>query len=192
MQNSPGTQPTSRRTAASRATLQGEGTTRSFPTRRPTSISRYARNPRIVGVRSDLGIARELGEGIERIFTEMRLARPDRPDRLPTPGISWSGPVVGRRTRPRRARQFDDDGPTDSRHTPFGGPAPEHRADRRLGEHRPVHRIAKSADAAHTRTGRVGRARAPRSTRVLDTALTDCTISCNADVPGDDAVDRLP
>jgi ATP-dependent DNA helicase RecG len=39
---------------------------------RPLEISRYARNPRIVRVCSDLGIARELGEGIKRIFTEMR------------------------------------------------------------------------------------------------------------------------
>ncbi|MFT4166610.1 MAG: ATP-binding protein [Microlunatus sp.] len=39
---------------------------------RPLSISRYARNPRIVRVASDLGIARELGEGIKRIFGEMR------------------------------------------------------------------------------------------------------------------------
>lgn len=39
---------------------------------RPLSISRYARNPRIVRVCSDLGIARELGEGIKRIFGEMR------------------------------------------------------------------------------------------------------------------------
>ena len=38
----------------------------------PMAISRYARNPRIVRVCSDLGIARELGEGIKRIFTEMR------------------------------------------------------------------------------------------------------------------------
>lgn len=39
---------------------------------KPLSISRYARNPRIVRVCSDLGIARELGEGIKRIFSEMR------------------------------------------------------------------------------------------------------------------------
>lgn len=39
---------------------------------KPLSISRYARNPRIVRVCSDLGIARELGEGIKRIFNEMR------------------------------------------------------------------------------------------------------------------------
>ncbi|MGA4669206.1 ATP-binding protein [Propionibacteriaceae bacterium Y1923] len=38
----------------------------------PLSISRYARNPRIVRVCSDLGIARELGEGIKRIFSDMR------------------------------------------------------------------------------------------------------------------------
>lgn len=39
---------------------------------KPMEISRYARNPRIVRVCSDLGIARELGEGIKRIFVEMR------------------------------------------------------------------------------------------------------------------------
>lgn len=39
---------------------------------KPLAISRYARNPRIVRVCSDLGIARELGEGIKRIFGEMR------------------------------------------------------------------------------------------------------------------------
>ena len=39
---------------------------------KPMEISRYARNPRIVRVCSDLGIARELGEGIKRIFAEMR------------------------------------------------------------------------------------------------------------------------
>lgn len=39
---------------------------------RPLDISRYARNPRIARVCSDLGIAQELGEGIRRIFKEMR------------------------------------------------------------------------------------------------------------------------
>ncbi|MCG2803176.1 MAG: putative DNA binding domain-containing protein [Cellulomonas sp.] len=39
---------------------------------RPLSISRYARNPRIARVCSDLGIAQELGEGIRRMFDEMR------------------------------------------------------------------------------------------------------------------------
>ncbi len=39
---------------------------------RPLDISRYARNPRLARVCSDLGIAQELGEGIRRIFVEMR------------------------------------------------------------------------------------------------------------------------
>lgn len=39
---------------------------------RPLDISRYARNPRLARVCSDLGIAQELGEGIRRIFSEMR------------------------------------------------------------------------------------------------------------------------
>ncbi len=39
---------------------------------RPLEIDRYARNPRIARVCSDLGITRELGEGIRRMFDEMR------------------------------------------------------------------------------------------------------------------------
>jgi len=39
---------------------------------RPLDISRYARNPRLARVCSDLGIAQELGEGIRRIYAEMR------------------------------------------------------------------------------------------------------------------------
>lgn len=39
---------------------------------RPLSIGRHARNPRIARVCSDLGITQELGEGIRRIFDEMR------------------------------------------------------------------------------------------------------------------------
>ena len=38
----------------------------------PLTISRHARNPRIARVCSDLGITQELGEGIRRIFEEMR------------------------------------------------------------------------------------------------------------------------
>lgn len=38
----------------------------------PLTISRYARNPRIARVCADMGITRELGEGIKRIFNEMR------------------------------------------------------------------------------------------------------------------------
>lgn len=39
---------------------------------RPLDISRYARNPRIARVCADLRIGQELGEGIKRIFEEMR------------------------------------------------------------------------------------------------------------------------
>lgn len=38
----------------------------------PLSITRYARNPRIARVCADMGITRELGEGIKRIFHEMQ------------------------------------------------------------------------------------------------------------------------
>lgn len=40
--------------------------------RQPLEIARYARNPRIARVLSDLGITLERGEGIRRIFEEMR------------------------------------------------------------------------------------------------------------------------
>lgn len=39
---------------------------------RPLEINRYARNPRIARVCADLRIGQELGEGIKRIFDEMR------------------------------------------------------------------------------------------------------------------------
>jgi ATP-dependent DNA helicase RecG len=39
---------------------------------RPLEIRRYARNPRIARVCADLGITQELGEGIRRMFDEMR------------------------------------------------------------------------------------------------------------------------
>jgi len=41
-------------------------------TRRPLDISRHARNPRIARVLGELRIARDMGEGIKRIFEEMR------------------------------------------------------------------------------------------------------------------------
>lgn len=41
---------------------------------RPLEVRRYARNPRIARVCADLNIGRELGEGIHRIFDEMRIA----------------------------------------------------------------------------------------------------------------------
>ena len=40
--------------------------------RRPLDIARYARNPRIARVCADLGITLERGEGIRRMFDEMR------------------------------------------------------------------------------------------------------------------------
>ncbi|XNY99699.1 ATP-binding protein [Micrococcus luteus] len=40
--------------------------------RKPLEIARYARNPRIARVLSDLGITLERGEGIRRMFEEMR------------------------------------------------------------------------------------------------------------------------
>lgn len=40
--------------------------------RHPLEIARYARNPRIARVLSDMGITLERGEGIRRIFEEMR------------------------------------------------------------------------------------------------------------------------
>lgn len=39
---------------------------------KPLEISRFARNPRIARVCADLRIGQELGEGIKRIFAEMR------------------------------------------------------------------------------------------------------------------------
>lgn len=41
----------------------------------PEAISRYARNPRIARVLADLRYGQERGEGIKRMFEEMRLAR---------------------------------------------------------------------------------------------------------------------
>jgi ATP-dependent DNA helicase RecG len=40
----------------------------------PTSVTRFARNPRLARVCADLRFGQELGEGIRRIFEEMRLA----------------------------------------------------------------------------------------------------------------------
>ena len=42
---------------------------------KPSRITRFARNPRIARVCADLRIGQELGEGIGRIFDEMRFAR---------------------------------------------------------------------------------------------------------------------
>jgi ATP-dependent DNA helicase RecG len=40
----------------------------------PRDLPRFARNPRIARVAADLGFGQELGEGIRRMFEEMRLA----------------------------------------------------------------------------------------------------------------------
>jgi ATP-dependent DNA helicase RecG len=40
----------------------------------PTDVARFARNPRIARVLSDMAFGQELGEGIRRMFEEMRLA----------------------------------------------------------------------------------------------------------------------
>ncbi|MDR1387665.1 MAG: putative DNA binding domain-containing protein [Propionibacteriaceae bacterium] len=45
----------------------------------PLDIKRYARNPRIARVCAELGIAQELGEGIQRMFSIMREAELDDP-----------------------------------------------------------------------------------------------------------------
>lgn len=42
--------------------------------RNPLEVTRFARNPRIARVCSDLNFGQELGEGIRRMFEEMRLA----------------------------------------------------------------------------------------------------------------------
>lgn len=73
---------------------------------RPLSVTRYARNPRIVRSCSDLGIAGELGEGIKRIFNEMRArgnprhSPESRPEgtRLPSTCRETSQYRTGRRT----------------------------------------------------------------------------------------------
>lgn len=53
---------------------------------KPLDIARYARNPRVARVCSDLGIAQERGEGIRRMFEEMRLVGLTDPDYHQTSG----------------------------------------------------------------------------------------------------------
>lgn len=82
---------------------------------RPLAISRYARNPRIVRVCSDMGIARELGEGIKRIFAEMRRVGLVDPIYTQTPGsvrlvlsAADALPDAVRRSLPKGARDLLD------------------------------------------------------------------------------------
>lgn len=53
---------------------------------RPLDIARYARNPRIARACNDLGITQERGEGIRRIFEEMRLSGLEDPEYRQTSG----------------------------------------------------------------------------------------------------------
>ena len=53
---------------------------------KPLDIARYARNPRIARAWSDLGITQERGEGIRRMFEEMRLVGLTDPDYHQTSG----------------------------------------------------------------------------------------------------------
>jgi ATP-dependent DNA helicase RecG len=52
----------------------------------PLTVTRFARNPRIARVCADLRFGQELGEGIRRIFEEMRLAGLADPEYVQTAG----------------------------------------------------------------------------------------------------------
>lgn len=54
--------------------------------RAPVDVSRFARNPRIARVLSDMAFGQELGEGIRRMFEEMRLAGLAEPTYYQTSG----------------------------------------------------------------------------------------------------------
>lgn len=54
--------------------------------RNPLKVTRFARNPRIARVAADLHFGEELGEGIRRMFEEMRLAGLSDPDYHQTSG----------------------------------------------------------------------------------------------------------
>jgi ATP-dependent DNA helicase RecG len=65
----------------------------------PSSATRFARNPRIARVCADLRFGQELGEGIRRMFEEMRLARLNDPIYRQTAGsvrLTLSGEPVDR------------------------------------------------------------------------------------------------
>jgi ATP-dependent DNA helicase RecG len=54
--------------------------------RNPLKVTRFARNPRVARVCADLHFGQELGEGIRRIFEEMRLAGLSDPEYFQTSG----------------------------------------------------------------------------------------------------------
>jgi ATP-dependent DNA helicase RecG len=66
----------------------------------PENAPRYARNPRIARVLADLNFGQELGEGIKRMYEEMRLAGLQAPLYRQTSGavhVELSGEPVDRR-----------------------------------------------------------------------------------------------
>lgn len=78
---------------------------------RPLEITRFARNPRIARVCSDLRFGQELGEGIRRIFDEMRLAGLSDPSYMQTSGstsLKLSSIAVDRELEDRLARGARD------------------------------------------------------------------------------------
>ncbi|MCY3561990.1 MAG: putative DNA binding domain-containing protein [bacterium] len=75
--------------------------------RDPLQISRFARNPRVARVCADLRLAQELGEGIRRMFDEMRLAGLADPGYVQTAGsvrLTLSSAVVDRALEERLPR----------------------------------------------------------------------------------------
>ena len=75
--------------------------------RDPLDISRFARNPRVARVCADLRFGQELGEGVRRIFEEMRLAGLADPDYFQTAGsvrLTLSSAVVDRALEERLPR----------------------------------------------------------------------------------------
>jgi ATP-dependent DNA helicase RecG len=80
--------------------------------RDPLHVTRFARNPRIARVCADLAFGQELGEGIRRMFEEMRLAGLADPDYHQTSGsvrVTLSSAPIDRALEarlPRGAREL--------------------------------------------------------------------------------------
>lgn len=73
----------------------------------PLDVTRFARNPRIARVCADLAFGQELGEGIRRMFEEMRLAGLADPEYLQTSGsvrLTLSSAPVDRERESRLPR----------------------------------------------------------------------------------------
>lgn len=70
----------------------------------PLTVTRFARNPRIARVCADLRFGQELGEGIRRMFEEMRLAGLTDPEYRQTAGsvrLTLSSTAVDRHLEAR-------------------------------------------------------------------------------------------